>query len=146
MELDAQCPWCSTRTQSRGSDGSFPCMNCGKSLLRHPAEEFLTEKALNQCPLCGCRHLYRQKDFNRKLGLALLVLGFALAYFTYGLSIVLLTLFDFWLYKRVGDVGCCYQCGTLFRESKHIDKLDLFNLSLNDYYRSLRKDPLPLKS
>lgn len=67
------------------------------------------------CPFCDARHFYRQKDFNPVLGLGIVVLGAALVPFTYGLSLPVLALLDWWLYRRVGEVAICYKCRAEFR-------------------------------
>jgi len=140
MEVDANCPTCSERitVDLAPEKTDFHCLHCMAPLFPNATDNFNTTLILDQCPFCGCAHLYRQKDFNRKLGVALLIIGIGLAYFTYGISILVLTLFDYWLFKRVGEVGCCYLCGAVFRDSKEVSRLDPFKLSLNDYYRSLK--------
>ncbi|NBV51846.1 hypothetical protein EBR78_11600, partial [bacterium] len=83
-------------------------------------------------------HLYQRKDFNQKLGIGLIVLGVVLAYFTYGLSLLLVTGIDWWLSKRIPPMGACYRCKSEFRNSKLIRSMEPFNLQLYDYYRNLR--------
>jgi hypothetical protein len=65
--------------------------------------------------------------------------GVALAYFTYGLSLLVVTLIDFFLVRRVREVGVCYQCQAEFRKSDLVDALKPFDLELFDYYRNLRE-------
>ena len=68
----------------------------------------------------------------------MVVLGVLLAYFTYGISLLLVALVDWLIYKRVKDVGCCYSCEAQFRDSPMVAKLAPFNLELHDYYRNLK--------
>ena len=82
--------------------------------------------------------MYRRKDFNQKLGILLVVVGVLLAYFTYGLSLLGVTLIDFFLFRKVREVGICYQCHAEFRKSLLIDQLVPFDLELFDYYRNLK--------
>jgi len=101
MTIHLQCPSCKKTSEllyQKGEDTK--CPNCGTILVRFLTEEFEVSHRLNQCPVCGASHLYRQKDFNRRVGILLLVLGLALAYFTYGVSVGVLTLFDWWLYRK----------------------------------------------
>lgn len=109
------------------------------NLLQHPTDLFLHNHTLNQCPLCGCTHLYKQKDFNRRIGVVLILIGVIGAYWTYGVSLIAVTLIDWLLNRMVGMVGICYKCESQFRASP-VEKLEPFNLSLFDYYRNLRNN------
>jgi hypothetical protein len=131
MEISVSCAKCGARLEGAPPNAD----HCGEPLFPYATERFLKEGKLNQCPHCGAAHLYRQKDFNRRLGIALVVVGVLLAWWTYGISLLLVTVIDWWLYRRVGDVGCCYQCTTQFR-GPPVASLEPFNLELHDYYRS----------
>jgi len=98
MEVTAKCPKC--HNWQVFTPPPDACPKCGGALMAHRTEAF------DQCPVCGAAHLYRQKDFNRKLGVGLVVIGVILAYWTYGLSLLAVTLIDWLLVRRVGQVGC----------------------------------------
>ena len=70
------------------------------------------------CPICGCKDLYRKKDFNQALGCIIILIGAIFVPLTYGISLLLLSLLDFLLYKRVKDSIECYGCKS---EYKNID-------------------------
>jgi hypothetical protein len=140
MELTARCPHCQHSVRQQIGTDSAECAACHAPLFIHGTEAFHARGTLDQCPLCGCAHLYRQKDFNRRLGLALLALGIGLAYFTYGISLLVVTGLDWWLFRRVGDVGCCYLCGALFRGFPGVAALAPFNLVFHDHYRALKEN------
>lgn len=133
MEILTDCPRCKARVEVTDAKAE----HCGEPLFPYATDRFISEFFLNQCPSCGAAHLYRQKDFNRKLGIGLVVVGIFFAWWTYGVSLVLVTLIDWWLYRQVGEVGCCYKCPTQFR-GPQISRLPAFNLELHDYYRSLK--------
>jgi len=139
MQITAPCPHCSHLQTFDFSHSQVlnKCVKCDKPLLPHATQGLLEGTKLNQCPLCGAAHLYQRKDFNQKLGVALIVIGVLLAYFTYGLSLLVVTLIDFFLFKKIKEVGICYQCGAQFRNSPLIHSLDAFNLQLFDYYKNL---------
>lgn len=88
--------------------------------------------------MCGAAHLYRQKDFNRKWGLALVALGVIFAYWTYGISLVVVTLLDWVISRRVKEVATCYRCQVVFRDTPLIADVAPFDLELQDYYRNLK--------
>ena len=116
--------------------GELCCPKCRHALIRK--ERHLS---LKNCPLCLSSHLYRQKDFNQKIGIGVVALGIAAAFFTYGMSLVLAALLDWWVYHKVGWVGICYQCQAQFR-GKGVEKLPPFNLELFDYYKNLSPDSI----
>ena len=67
------------------------------------------------CPQCGCREFYRQKNFPRPVGLAIVIIGIALSFFTYGLSLIAVALLDGIIYLFLPWTLVCYQCRTKFR-------------------------------
>ena len=138
MDFSSFCPHCQCfQEYTLPAFDEKACQSCTKPLFPHASDKFKESFHFNQCPHCGAAHLYRQKDFNRKLGLILLILGIGMSFFTYGISLLLVTVFDWLLYKRVGEVGCCYQCKSQFRNSPEVEKLDPFDLELHDYYQNL---------
>ncbi len=140
MEFSSFCPHC--RHFQEFTLPSFElkaCTHCHKEIFPNATELFKESFQFNQCPHCGAAHLYRQKDFNRKLGITLLAVGIGLSFFTYGISLLLVTIIDAWLYKKVGNVGCCYSCKSQFRNSPKVDNLEPFDLELHDYYQNIKQ-------
>ncbi|MEC7821965.1 MAG: hypothetical protein VX896_06010 [Candidatus Neomarinimicrobiota bacterium] len=80
-------------------------------------EPNLFKKDLNfsVCPICGCKDLYRKKDFNQALGCIIILIGAIFVPFTYGISLLTLSLLDFLLYKRVKDAIECYGCKSEYK-------------------------------
>ena len=103
MDIDARCPHCQVFQSVSLEKGTerLPCPSCGKNFVEFITEAIENEAHFNQCPVCGSTHSFRQKDFNRKLGVALIVIGVVLAYFTYGISLVVVTLIDWFLVRKV---------------------------------------------
>lgn len=87
---------------------------------------------LKICPGCGHRTFYRQKDFNRKIGVILFVLAAILTPWTYGLSLVVLWLGDVCLHRKLPSVAVCYKCQGVFRGVKNIDSIPPFDHETND--------------
>lgn len=81
------------------------------------------EQFVRNCVGCGHDTLYVQKDFNRKLGVAIVVGGSLLALFFLSRSqpiLGFLALFasaglDLLIYSLVGEVTVCYACHTIYR-------------------------------
>ena len=74
---------------------------------------------LEVCMACGSNKLYSQKDFNRKLGLAVVVVGAVLSPWTYGLSLVACMGIDYGLYRFVPEITVCYACDGIHRGFQH---------------------------
>jgi hypothetical protein len=78
---------------------------------------------VRNCAACGHDTLYIQKDFNRNLGVAIVVMGslISLVFFSrsqpvYGmLALFASAAVDFVIYKLVGDVTVCYACHAVYR-------------------------------
>ena len=117
MRIRTQCRSCGLPFPAVLSPetAELPCPGCGTS--RPVEREVWTETAVEVCPLCGCRHLYRQRDFNRALGCLLVVVGAALVPWTFGLSLPVFGLVDLWLYRKLKDAVVCYRCDTVYRDA-----------------------------
>ena len=61
-----------------------------------------------KCPACSGSHFYREKDFNRLLGCGIIIFGILLVPFTYGISLAIVALVDWFLYSRIQDTIVCY--------------------------------------
>lgn len=90
------------------------------------------ERYIETCALCECRHLYRQRDFNRALGCTLVAVGAALVPWTYGLSLVVLSLVDLVLYYRLPESVVCYRCDTVYRDARPGERQNEFDLLKHD--------------
>lgn len=113
------------------------CPHCNARTLAVPRDYFEKNTELKQCPMCNCTHLYQQKDFNRKLGVALVAVASLAAFYTYGISLVALAVVDWFVFRRVPLVGLCYRCHAQFR-GKVAALLPAFELGLHDYYKNLQ--------
>lgn len=127
------------------------CKNCGSSVEVHPDHtaskvechvcqhvmdvHFTSEQEegiLKECPVCARQDFYKQKDFNRKIGVVLFVIAAILSIWTYGLSLVVLYLLDLFLFRRLAMVAICYKCQTNFRGLKNMAEIHDFNHEMND--------------
>jgi DNA-directed RNA polymerase subunit RPC12/RpoP len=113
------------------------CPNCSDA--REVAAEGWTDRApagaagsVERCPICGSKHLYRQRDFNRALGCLLVAIGAALVPWTYGLSLIVLSAVDFLLYRRLQYSPVCYRCDTVFRDARPTRRQGEFDLLKHD--------------
>ena len=75
---------------------------------------FINQKS-PKCPACGCKHLYKKKDFNQTLGCLIILVGAVFVPVTYGLSLVVLFLLDLLLYSTIKESIECYKCKTEYK-------------------------------
>ncbi len=127
------------------------CSNCGSSVevvpdiqatkvscdvCQHVTEVSFNEKHiqgdLEVCPVCSRQDFYKQKDFNRKIGVLLFVIAAILSIWTYGLSLVVLFIFDLILFKKIGFVAICYKCNTNFRNLGNMAMIRDFDHEMHD--------------
>ena len=87
---------------------------------------------LEVCPCCGRKDFYRQKDFNRKMGVILFIIASILSIWTYGISFIVLYALDLFLFQKLDYVAVCYKCNTIFRKAKNLSKIPFFDHEKND--------------
>jgi DNA-directed RNA polymerase subunit RPC12/RpoP len=89
------------------------CPRCeGESYLAAPTQ---TTAALERCAHCASRALFVQRDFNRKLGLAIVALAALVAVPTWGISLLVAALVDLALYRSLPRITVCYECDAIHR-------------------------------
>lgn len=135
MRIRTQCRACGFPFQATLTleTGSLPCPHCG--VARTVAQQGWQDGRPGRveiCPLCSSRHLYRQRDFNRVLGCLIVVVGAALVPWTYGLSLLLCSLLDLWLYYRLPEAAVCYRCDTVYRDARPTPGQREFDLLKHD--------------
>lgn len=127
------------------------CTECGSSIEVIPSHtatkvecevckkiqdvNFTTEHEqgiLKECPVCTRQDFYKQKDFNRKIGVVLFVIAAILSIWTYGLSLVALYLVDLFLFRKLSLVAICYKCKTNFRSVANMMEIRDFDHEMND--------------
>jgi len=124
------CRHCEWRLESSAADGrSVPCPNCqtDNGVVAPPAESMI-----ERCAACSGDDLYVQKDFNRATGIALVVLGAIFVPWTWGISLLLVTIADFALYRILKDVEVCYACRAVHRSYPLNPEWKPFDLATHD--------------
>jgi len=103
---------------------ALSCRRCGQEHRATPTPK----NALHRCWICDCERLYRQRDFNRKLGLAVVAVAAVFSIKTYGLSLLAAALIDLLLYLMLPEIALCYHCEAIHRGftlSKDMESYDL---------------------
>jgi hypothetical protein len=124
----------------------WPCPSCGLdpgAEAGPPRPGFPVER----CWLCGNGEFYIQKDFNRRLGIAI-VLGSALVIFPVmvwkghllGIYCLLaIALLDWAAYQVLPDVTVCYLCQSIYRGLPLNPGHTGFYLGLEEKHKKLRQ-------
>lgn len=118
--------------------GPWTCKSCSEATGAHP--ESLREDKIVGCPLCGCPDIYRQRDFNRVLGVAIIVVGAVLAPFTYYISLAVFAAVDFLVFYLVRDVVCCHHCQAQMRGYPGTKEAPDFDLNVSDKYLEIERE------
>jgi len=123
------CPSCERRLGRAAGEPPAPCEHCSApSPVKAPPEGAI----IDRCGACDHDQLYFQKDFNRKTGIALVVLGSIFVPWTYGLSLLGVTLLDYAVWRMVKDVIVCYRCQAVHRGYPPNPALAPFDLATHD--------------
>ncbi len=142
------CPQCKTELNFDDlSQDASPCPACGESLPLHISEEMRQNHIVNHCAICNCPKVYVQKDFNRALGIGILIAGCAiavgfLAFDRLWEALAVLLAFsaaDALLYKFWSDATICYRCHAVYREFARNPKAEGFELGFAEKFDPVDK-------
>ncbi len=123
------CTKCDARLGRDEGESARPCEACGAaSDVTAPLEG----ANVDHCAACGHDQLYYQKDFNRRTGIALVVIGSVLAPFTYFISLAAVTVLDYVIWRLVKNVIVCYECQAVHRGYPQNPDLKPFDLVIHD--------------
>jgi Zn ribbon nucleic-acid-binding protein len=119
-----QCRSCDSEVSfSPAEAGQLTCPHCRKTIHLQVDRSLSEKHVVQHCVACGHDSLYIQKDFNRSLGIAIVVAGSLTSVFFLSrsepfdamLSLAITAGVDYLLYRLVGDVTVCYACHTIYR-------------------------------
>ena len=146
------CPMCEEESIIAVESGGEPppswtCPSCGAAPREQGAAP-RADKPVASCWLCEGREFYLQKDFNRQLGLFIVLVSAGLIFLvmlTKGhlLGIALLcavALVDFAIYHRLPTVTVCYLCHSIYRGFPQNSEHKGFYLGDEERYKQLRRE------
>ena len=123
------CNACETRLGREAGEAERPCEHCGAaSAVLAPPEG----SVVGLCAACRHDQLYFQKDFNRTTGITLVVIGAIFVPWTWGLSLLAVTILDYVVWRMVKDVIVCYRCQAVHRGYPPNPSLQPFDLATHD--------------
>lgn len=145
MNVTYHCPSCqrTVRSEFSAESSQLDCPSC-RQAIAVPAGAVVAER-VERCLVCPSTELFARKDFPQRLGVALVVVGFAAssvawAYYQvfWTFAILFLTAFvDLALYLFMGESLTCYRCGAQYRGSKEIERHGGFDLETHERYRQM---------
>lgn len=121
------CTKCEQRLARIAGEPPRACERCGtESSVAAPVEK------VERCAACDHGELYFQKDFNRTTGVALVAVGAVFVPWTWGLSLLAVTILDYVVWRVVKDVIVCYQCQAVHRGYPPNPAFKPFDLVIHD--------------
>jgi hypothetical protein len=125
MQILAKCPKCDAGlpVDARDAPVAITCGGCGRDMSLSVSDTVRAGRGVDRCPVCDGGDFYLRKDFNPKLGLAVVVTGalISAAFYWFGRDLIAYgilgaaTLIDLAIYGRLKDLTVCYRCHTEFR-------------------------------
>ena len=118
VTVQRKCPDCQAdwKDSLTGAESAH-CPRCNRAPELTILESLKTKGILERCMACGEYRLYRQKDLDRRVGVAVVVGGAAVflalvPFSPLAASVVLfaLALVDLGLYRLLPEVIVCYRC------------------------------------
>jgi hypothetical protein len=123
------CSKCEQRLARIAGEPPRVCEHCGaEASVVAPPENAI----VGRCAACAHEQLYFQKDFNRRTGIALVVVGAVFVPWTYGISLLAVTILDYIVWRVVKDVIVCYECQAVHRGYPANLELKPFDLVIHD--------------
>ena len=114
MELRYACPECGTVNRRSDADqvAVLDCIDC--SYVGLLPEDWTEAGIVKCCPICGCDELFTQRDFRRRTGIVIALVGASLARFTRYLSLFFAAALCAVLYLASKERLVCYLCRSQF--------------------------------
>ena len=119
------CPDCESRLPIGAAEAptAIVCGGCDRAIALAVSDKVRDDVEVDTCPVCEGQELYIRKDFDPKLGLAVIITGALISagFYWYGMDLVAYAvlgaaaLLDLIVYGRLGDLSVCYRCHAEFR-------------------------------
>ncbi len=145
---EVACPRCEQTTVVAvdGYDSAWSCPSCAWT-AKLDASPPAGDAALESCWICGADEFYIQKDFNRELGLSIVLASAGIVFLVmliYGhrVGVVLLlaiAAIDWIVYRLLANVTVCYLCHTIYRRFPLGETHRGFYLGTEEKYKKIRR-------
>jgi hypothetical protein len=142
MNVTFSCPECeqAARTTVGPAVRTLACPHCRAAW---DISDSPHDGRVERCLVCPSEDLYVRKDFPQRLGVTIVVLGFAAScvawyyhelYWTFGILFAT-ALLDIVLYLVFGNALVCYRCGATYREVEGLNSHRPFELEVHERHR-----------
>ncbi len=125
MNIVAKCPKCDASLPFAAADAPavIKCGGCGREIPIAISEALREDRAVDVCPVCGGSAFYSRKDFDPKLGLAVVIIGALISagFYWFGRDLIAYSilagaaLLDLIVYGQLKGLTVCYRCHSEFR-------------------------------
>lgn len=125
MNVLAHCPKCDAALPLSAADAPrlIRCGRCGTDVPLALTDDVRHDVRVDRCPVCSGSDFYLRKDFNPRVGLAVVAFGATVSAVLYwrGLDLVAYgilaaaALIDLIVYQRLREITVCYRCHAEFR-------------------------------
>ena len=126
MEIISYCETCfkGTRFDSAAAPAVVTCSKCGVRRDVSLTESISASNVVDRCALCGCGHLYIEKDFNGYVGFGIILTAIVASGIFWARNVYVavailgaaaLVDMAFWLVSKERTV--CYRCVATYRRA-----------------------------
>ncbi len=141
MNLTVICPDCAGRLPVTAAEAptAIQCGGCERAIALNVTDTVSAGTGVDRCPVCEGPDFYIRKDFDPKLGLAVIITGALISagFYWFGLDLIAYgilgaaALLDLIAYGRLKDLTICYRCHTEFR-GEYTPSAPIFDLHTAD--------------
>jgi hypothetical protein len=125
MQIVIRCPKCGAALPVAAADapGAIACGGCQREIPLEISNALREDRAVDRCPQCGGPDFYVRKDFDPKIGVAVVAVAALVSavFFFYGHDAIAYgvlasaALADLVIYRFLKEVTVCYRCHSEFR-------------------------------
>jgi len=125
VQILVRCPQCDAGLPVDASlaPERITCGSCNREIGLMWSAAVRADESVDKCPVCDGGDFYVRKDFDPKIGLAIVVIGASISAVFYWFKrdviaysiLAFATLIDLVIYGRLKEVTVCYRCHSEFR-------------------------------
>ena len=143
MNITYRCPHCQSTARNSFDENSeaIVCLNCEHAIV--PPAGATDGDELHRCLVCPSKELFIRKNFPQRLGVMIVVLGFAISCVTWYFRLVIPTFavlfatagIDVLLYLLMGNALQCYRCQAHYTGVQGLESHSPFDLEIHERHR-----------
>ena len=125
MDIVVKCPQCDAGLPVRAADppAAIKCGRCGRDIPLSFSGALREDRGVDRCAVCDGPDFYTRKDFDPKIGLAVVMVGALISavFYWYERDLIAYSilagaaLIDLVVYGRLKDLTVCYRCHSEYR-------------------------------